>query len=237
MKKSSYPFETIGIVHSPFKEKFGTPRQPGLIKQTLFSIEMLAPYDCDEAFDGLDNFSHLWISFIFHQNKNKPWSPKVRPPRLGGNQRVGVFASRSPYRPNPIGLSVVELTGLRRKQGKLFIDIKGADLIEGTPVVDIKPYVPYADCVVEAKGGYATTLPTSKLNVQFSDKAAQKIIEVAVDYPDLKTLIEQVLELDPRPAYLSGTDDKVQYGIKLLDFDIRWETEGDEVLVLSLESI
>jgi len=164
----------IGIVHSPFKEKFGTPRQPGLIKQTLFSIEMLAPYDCDEAFDGLDNFSHLWISFIFHQNKNKPWSPKVRPPRLGGNQRVGVFASR---------------------------------------------------------------LPTSKLNVQFNDKAAQKIIEVAADYPDLKTLIEQVLELDPRPAYLSGTDDKVQYGIKLLDFDIRWETEGDEVLVLSLESI
>jgi len=110
----------IGVVHSPFKEKFGTPRQPGLITDAVASIELLAPFDREEALQGIEQFSHLWISFIFHHNKEKSWTPKVRPPRLGGNKSIGVFASRSPYRPNPTGLSVVELSGVRKEKNKLF---------------------------------------------------------------------------------------------------------------------
>jgi len=230
-----YKLEPIGIIHSPFKEKFGTPRQPGLIKQASFSLEILSPYNCDEAFEGLDGFSHLWITFIFHKNRDKVWSPKVRPPRFGGNQRIGVFASRSPYRPNPIGLSVVELTGIRHHQGKLFIDIKGADLIEGTPVLDIKPYVPYADCITDAKAGYASTSPAAKLIVEFSDTTMQQVRNAEAEQPELQHFIRQVLELDPRPAYANKASDKVHYGMKLLDFDIQWQVEDDVVTVLSLD--
>lgn len=229
-----FELEPIGIIHSPFKEKFGTPRQPGLIKQASFNMEILSPYDCEEAFEGLEVFSHLWITFVFHKNRDKKWSPKVRPPRLGGNQRIGVFASRSPYRPNPIGLSVVELSGIRRVKGKLFIDIKGADLIDGTPVLDIKPYIPYADCIAEAKGGYASTTPAAKLLVQFNECALQQIRAVEAEHPDLQNFIRQVLELDPRPAYVNSTNDKVQYGMKLLDFDVQWQVEGNRAIVISL---
>lgn len=234
----SFEFKPVAIIHSPFKEKFGTPRQPGLIKQALFSLEVLSPYDCDEAFEELEGFSHLWIIFVFHKNRDRQWSPKVRPPRLGGNQRIGVFASRSPYRPNPIGLSAVELLGIRRDQGKLFIDIKGADLIDGTPVLDIKPYVPYADCITEAKSDYASTPPIPKLHVQFNDQVLKQISNTEAAYPDIQNFIRQVIELDPRPAYANSTNDKAQYGMKLLDFDVQWQIEeGDVVTVLSLNKI
>lgn len=235
MKSISYQFETIGIIHSPFKEKFGAPRQPGLVKQALSSLEVLPPYDCDEAFDGLEGFSHIWITFVFHQNRDKVWSPKVRPPRLGGNQRIGVFASRSPYRPNPVGLSVVELVGVRHEQGKLFVDIKGADMIDGTPVLDIKPYIPYADSIPEAKAGYALQQPVAKLSVQFSEVARQQVNEQVRLHPDLEVFIMQVLELDPRPAYVQSADDSARYGMKLLDFDVQWQVDGEVVTVLSLD--
>lgn len=234
MKNPAYQFETIAIVHSPFKEKFGTPRQPGLVKQALFSLEMLPPYDCEDAFEGLEDFSHLWLTFVFHQNRDKAWSPKIRPPRLGGNQRVGVFASRSPYRPNPIGLSVVEFIGVRREQGKLFIDLKGADLIEGTPVLDIKPYIPYADAIHAAHAGYASQPPDSVLAVQFSELAQQQVNDESLIHPDLEVFIKQVLELDPRPAYVKSVEDSALFGMKLLNYDIQWQVEGEVVTVLSL---
>jgi tRNA (adenine37-N6)-methyltransferase len=135
-------FTPIGIVHSPFKEKFGVPRQPGIATAARATLELLPPYDREEALEGLSGFSHVWLVFVFHATAAQGWQPSVRPPRLGGNVRVGVFASRSMFRPNPIGLSVVELEGYGREDGRLVLHVKGADLIDGTPVLDIKPYIP-----------------------------------------------------------------------------------------------
>lgn len=225
----------IGIAHSPFKEKFGTPRQPGLIAEAEFTIELLPPYDKREALDGIEQFSHLWISFIFHQNKDKSWTPKVRPPRLGGNKSIGVFASRSPYRPNPMGLSVVEFVKIREENNKLLIDIKGADLVDGTPVLDIKPYIPYSDCIKDAKAGYATQPPGAKLKVVFSEQAQQQLQHASEQYPQLENFIRQVLELDPAPAYVDNNKSNKQYGVKLLEFDVQWQVTEGCATVISLE--
>ena len=230
-----YELTTVGIVHSPFKEKFGTPRQPGLITEAIFSIELLAPYDKKEALQGIEQFSHLWISFIFHKNKDKPWTPKVRPPRLGGNKSIGVFASRSPYRPNPIGLSAVELIGIREENNKLWVDIKGADLVDGTPVLDIKPYIPYSDSIKQATAGYAEQPPSAKLEVEFSEQAQQQLQLANEQHPQLEKFIRQVIALDPRPAYTSDDEPEKKYGAKLFDFDVKWHVKNGIATVTSLE--
>ena len=219
----NFELTAIGIVHSPFKEKFGTPRQPGLVSEANCTIELLSPYDTQDALEGIEEFSHLWISFIFHKNKDKKWSPKVRPPRLGGNKSIGVFASRSPYRPNPVGLSVVEFVGTREENNKLLIDIKGADLVEGTPVLDIKPYIAYSDSIQQAKAGYAEQAPEAKLEVVFSEQAQQQLQHAREQYPQLECFIRQVIELDPRPAYVGNSEPGKQYGVKLLEFDVQWQ--------------
>ena len=226
----------IGVVHSPFKEKFGTPRQPGLITDAVASIELLPPYDREEALQGIEQFSHLWISFIFHHNKEKSWTPKVRPPRLGGNKSIGVFASRSPYRPNPTGLSVVELTGVRKEQNKLFLDVKGADLVDGTPVIDIKPYIPYTDSISHAKAGYAEQQPVASLKVEFSEQARQQLQQASEHYPQLESFIEQVIGLDPRPAYSAEEQSEKSYGVKLLEYDVQWQVKDGTATVLSLQN-
>ncbi|MCP4325028.1 MAG: tRNA (N6-threonylcarbamoyladenosine(37)-N6)-methyltransferase TrmO, partial [Alteromonadales bacterium] len=167
MNKSS--FETIAKIHSPYKEKFAVPRQPGLVPSANALLEILPPYDDINAFTGLDDFSHLWLMFVFHKNKqNKNWQPTVRPPRLGGNKRLGVFATRSPNRPNPIGLSLVEFHGVIQKQGKLFLQLSNIDLVDGTPIVDIKPYIPYADSKPDASAGFAQATPEILMEVCFS---------------------------------------------------------------------
>ena len=231
----TFRFEQIGVVHSPFKEKFGTPRQPGLIEKVFASIELLAPYDQEEALQGIEQFSHLWLSFIFHHNKEKSWTPKVRPPRLGGNKTIGVFASRSPYRPNPLGLSVVKLLGIRQQDNKLFIDIQGADLIDETPIIDIKPYIPYTDSITDAEAGYAQQQPTAKLKVVFSEPATVQLEQYNNSYPQLASFIEQVIGLDPRPAYISEERSDKQYGVKLMEFDVQWQVEDNVATVLSLK--
>ena len=231
----NYELTTIGIVHSPFKEKFGTPRQPGLITEAIFSIELLAPYDKKEALQGIEQFSHLWISFIFHKNKDKAWTPKVRPPRLGGNKNIGVFASRSPYRPNPIGLSAVELIGIREENNKLWVDIKGADLVDGTPVLDIKPYILYSDSIKQATAGYAEQPPSAKLEVEFSEQAQQQLQLANEQHPQLEKIIRQVIELDPRPAYASDDEPEKKYGAKLFEFDVKWQVQKGIATVISLE--
>src|SRR3954463_4060851 len=136
-------FPAIGIIHSCFKEKFGIPRQPGLAPLATAQLELLPPYDNRAALEGLETCSHIWLQFVFHANKRDAWKPKVKPPRLGGNKSLGVFATRSPTRPAPIGLSVVKLDGISEADGKLFLNLSGIDLLDGTPVLDIKPYVPY----------------------------------------------------------------------------------------------
>lgn len=225
-----FSFPAIGIVHSCFKEKFGIPRQPGLAPLATAEIELLPPYDDPNAFDGLEGTSHLWIQFVFHANKspNKPdgWKPKVKPPRLGGNKSLGVFATRSPTRPAPIGLSVVRYEGLRQRDGKWFVAISGVDLLEGTPVLDIKPYVPYVDCVTDAHNRFAAQPPAAiKVDIP-ADLAA-----ICSDYQqktsiDLAGLITQVLQQDPRPQYQQPEPDRV-YGMKLLDLDVRWRYQTD----------
>lgn len=221
-----FTFPAIGIVHSCFKEKFGIPRQPGLAPLASADIELLPPYDDRSAFDGLEGCTHLWIQFVFHANKREEWKPKVKPPRLGGNKSLGVFATRSPTRPAPIGLSVVSFNGLVERDGKLLVQISGVDLLEGTPVLDIKPYVPYVDCVRAAENQFAAA-PPELIAVEIPDS----LMAVCADYrsrigTDLAGLIIQILQQDPRPPYQQPEPGRI-YGMKLLDLDVRWRYLDD----------
>lgn len=232
-----FTFTPIGIIHSPFKEKFGVPRQPGIAPAVRATLELLPPYDRDEALEGLAGFSHVWIVFVFHATADQGWNPTVRPPRLGGNTRVGVFASRSTFRPNPIGLSVVELAGCGREDGRLLLHLRGADLIDGTPVLDIKPYVPYVDSIPNASGGFAAGAPEVRLAVRFTTEAEAQAAARAEEYPQLRELITQVLGADPRPAYREDEPAERIYGMRLLDFDLRWRVEEGVAVVVELREL
>jgi tRNA (adenine37-N6)-methyltransferase len=218
---NSYSFQPIGRIHSCYTEKFGIPRQSGLVPDAPAFLEVWPPFDQDEAFRALDGFSHVWLLFVFHRCVGLPWRATVRPPRLGGNARVGVFASRSGFRPNALGQSAVRLTAIEREKDKLHLHLKGADLLDGTPVLDIKPYLPYADSIPEACSGYAPAAPPCKFNVIFSPEAeaACRSLESS-GYPDLKHLIALHLLQDPRPAYQS--DRQKSYGMRLWDVNIRF---------------
>lgn len=230
----NFTFTPIGIIHSPFKQKFGVPRQPGLAPAARALLELLPPYDRDEALAGLADFSHVWLVFVFHATARQGWSPTVRPPRLGGNTRVGVFASRSTFRPNAIGLSVVELAGFGREDGRLVLHLRGADLVDGTPVLDIKPYLPYVDSIPNAAGGFAAGAPEVRLAVRFTPQSEQQIAARAPTHPQLRELIEQVLGADPRPAYRGAETAQRVYGMRLLDFDLRWRMEEGAAVVVEL---
>jgi tRNA-Thr(GGU) m(6)t(6)A37 methyltransferase TsaA len=168
---AQFSLSPIGTIHSCYGEKFGIPRQPGLVKSATATLELLPPYNSPDALRGLDGFSHLWVIFLFHQSTRNQWKATVRPPRLGGNERVGVFASRSNFRPNPIGLSVVELLTVEGTQ----LHLGGGDFLDGTPVLDIKPYLPYADCIPSATGAFATRTPEPVNTVECPDEAERAI--------------------------------------------------------------
>ena len=229
-----FKFNAIGVVRSCFKEKFGIPRQPGLIESVESTIEIMPPYSQLDAFRGIEQFSHIWVIFVFHQNIDKQWRTTVRPPRLGGNARIGVFASRSPFRPNPVGLSVVELLEARPEGDRFILRVQGADLLDDTPVLDIKPYIPYADAV-DASHGYAQR-PDQKLNTEFTEQAARQVeaSEQRLGQP-VHALIEQMLSLDPRPAYRDDDSGDGIYGIRLFDFNLRFRVRGNVATVLELE--
>jgi len=222
-----YPCEVIGLIESPFKEKFGIPRQPGLVAAEGV-LRMLTPYDRPEMFEGLEDFSHIWLTFVFHANVAQGWQPRVRPPRLGGNARVGVFASRAPFRPNHLGLSVVELLGVDERDG-LRLRLRGLDLLDGTPVLDIKPYVPYTDAIADARAGFAPEAPPARLPVRFAEATARLLAE----RPGLRELIANTLALDPRPAYHADDPARV-YGMRLADLDVRWRVLAGAVEVIEL---
>ncbi len=233
-------FEAIGWVRSPFKEKFGIPRQAGLVPEISATVEIAEAFAQAEAFRGLEEFSHLWLVFAFHASAEEGWKPTVRPPRLGGNERRGVFATRSPYRPNPIGLSAVALEGIERAGARLELRVRGADLLDGTPVLDIKPYLPYADSIPLAKSGFAAEAPGPGLRVRFSAAAAQQCREREQrDLPGLEGLIRGILQQDPRPAYRRGPrredgGEDESYGMRLHDLDVKWRVEGGVVSVVGL---
>ncbi len=227
----SYCFTPIGYLNTPFPDKFGIPRQPRLAPHATGTLRLLAPYDRAEAVRGLEDFSHVWLSFIFHQTAGE-WSPTVRPPRLGGNRRVGVFASRSPFRPNPLGLSLVELAGIDTVDG-VVLHFRGVDLVSGTPVLDIKPYIPFVESQPQAQGGFVDGPPV-RLEVAFSASAAA-VCAACGQYPDLRALISEVLAQDPRPAY--ADDPHRIYGVRLYEFDVKWRCDGSTAIVEALERV
>ncbi|AVZ81699.1 tRNA (N6-threonylcarbamoyladenosine(37)-N6)-methyltransferase TrmO [Edwardsiella ictaluri] len=227
-------FEPIGVIRSPYKEKFAIPRQPGLICDGGGTLDLLPPYNQPEAVRGLEGFSHLWVIFVFHQTMDGGWRPTVRPPRLGGNARVGVFATRSTFRPNPIGMSLVELHGIETRNG-VRLQLGSLDLVDGTPVLDIKPYLPFAESQPQARAGFAQQAPPADMPVLFSPGAQAQIAQRQQDYPHLTRFIRQILAQDPRPAYRRVEEENRVYAVHLLDFNLRWQVKNDVCEVLGLD--
>lgn len=236
MSEQSWTFHTIGRVCSPLTEKFGLPRQPGLVPELKSYLEISPPFNREEAFRELRGFSHIWVLAVFHQALREHWQPTVRPPRLGGNERVGVFASRSPYRPNPIALSLCALDRIEVTATSLRLHVSGCDLVDGTPVLDIKPYLPYAESVPAARGGYSAALPHTLLAVTFSAEAQTQCAQWTHRYPDLDKLIRALLAQDPRPAYQQA-DVRQEYGMHVYDLNVRFAVHGTAVVVLAIEPV
>ena len=218
----------IARIHNDFKEKFGIPRQSGLSGELTSRIVFEPEYRNPEALRGIEGYSHLWLIWQFSEALREDWSPTVRPPRLGGNKRVGVFATRSPYRPNPIGLSSVKLERVEadRTEGTVLI-VSGADLLDGTPIYDIKPYLAYSDSHPEAVGGFADPVREYALNVVFCKELLSK-----VHISKQKSLI-QILEQDPRPSYQN--DPEREYGMRFADYEIFFKVDGETLTVVRVE--
>ena len=218
--------EPIAHIKTCYGEKFGVPRQPGLVDEACGQLVFEPRYRTPDAVRGLEGFSHLWLVFIFHRNNNKDWKPTVRPPRLGGNKKRGVFASRSPFRPNPIGLSCLKIEKLDLTDPLApIIHLRGVDLVDDTPVIDIKPYVPYADSLPDAIGGFAQTAP-QPLDVHWQGDTDNSIDATT------KLLIEKSLSLDPRPAYQQDGDQR-EYGCLIGGHNVRWTIKNNVVLILA----
>lgn len=232
---SKFQFEQIGVIRSPYKEKFAVPRQPGLVKSGGGELHLIAPYNQADAVRGLEAFSHLWVLFIFHQTMEGGWRPTVRPPRLGGNARMGVFATRSTFRPNPVGMSLVELKSIRCQKDQVILELGGLDLVDGTPVVDIKPYLPFAEALPDARASYAQQAPQADMPVYFTDALAAELVHLEKRYPRLREFIVDVLAQDPRPAYRKEEDAGKAYAVWLLDFNVRWRVTDSGFEVFALE--
>lgn len=214
----------IGHIHTDFPTKFGIPRQSGLVEELKATITFEPEYRNPEAFRGLEEFSHIWLLWKFSKSEKENWSATVKPPRLGGKKRMGVFATRSPYRPNDIGLSSVKLEKIifDEKTGPV-LHVAGADLMDGTPIYDIKPYIAYADSHPEATEGFAGTVKEKQLQVEFPE-------ELLNVYPkEKRKAIAAVLKQDPRPAY--DTDETRVYGVEFAGFDVRFMVKGDLLTV------
>ncbi|MEY4588742.1 MAG: hypothetical protein RL497_818 [Pseudomonadota bacterium] len=231
----TFTLAPIGIIRSCFSQKFGIPRQPGLAPDAVGYLTLLAPFNNQEAVVGLEGVSHLWVQFIFHEGYSG-WKPRVKMPRLGGNKTLGVFATRSPNRPNNIGLSVVRLLKVE-VEPEVVLTLGGVDILDGTPVLDIKPYLPYADALDHARNDWASEAP-GVCAVRFSVLASAQCVEFIEAYPRLRPLIEQVLAQDPRPSYQEFDGARV-YVLRLWDVDVRWRFglagAAWEVEVLSVE--
>lgn len=220
MSADSLDLKPIGVIHSCFSEKFGIPRQAGLVKNATAELELYKEFGREEMFRGLDQFSHIWVSFIFHKVIEDGWRPTTRPPWLGGQKRVGVFASRTPHRPNFLGLSVVKLEGIRTRGSRVVLDLSGVDLLDQTPVVDIRPYLPYSDIRTEAEQGYAG-IERKERPVVFTAQAQGFCHEYQKKTgKDLQKLLEEVIGQDPRPAFQRDRDR--EFGVLLWNVNSRF---------------
>ncbi len=233
-----FTFPAVGIMRSCYKAKFGIPRQPGLVEEAKGAIELIPPYNQPNAVRGLEDFSHIWVMFVFHLAIREGWKATVRPPRLGGDKRIGVFASRSPFRPSPIGLSVLKMERIvQGDHGKLVIEVTGQDILDGTPILDIKPYLPYTDSIPDAIGGFAPTAPNAEaLKVIVSPKA-ERDFEVIGRRGNLsfKNLAIKVISADPRPAY--QREDGRVYGVFLDGYEVIWRADGDSAEIIGVEKV
>lgn len=230
----SIQVQTIARISSPFTEKFGIPRQPGLAPSITAEVILEPEFSSPEAVAGLEQCSHVWLLFIFSRAVDQGWKPRVRPPRLGGNEKLGVFASRSPFRPNHVGMSVVELLDIQTTGKSVVLKVRGADLLDGTPIIDIKPYLPYADSLPEATYALASGATKLDLPLQLSTEAQQQLSQIATDYPsELKQQISELLACDPRPAYQQ--DPERIYGVRLYDLNIRFQIRETSIDLLSIE--
>ena len=214
--------EPVAYIKNGYKEKFGVPRQSGLAPSVKSVVEFCEGYRDENCVRDILQYSHLWLIWGFSKNE-KQWSPTVRPPKLGGNKRVGVFATRSPFRPNPLGLSCVRLEGVEDSdKGKILV-VSGADLADGTPIYDIKPYLPYVDNIPQAKGGFAEEHKNDSVEVEFSSATALLLTE------NEKENITELLSLDPRPSYQN--DEERIYGLGFEDMQIKFRYSGGKIIV------
>lgn len=220
--------EAIAHIHTDFPSKFGIPRQSGLAEALEGSIVFERKYRDVSALRGLEGYSHIWLIWGFSGAEMEGWSPTVKPPRLGGNRRMGVFATRSPFRPNRLGLSCVRLTGIETgtPRGPV-LHVAGADLMDGTPIYDIKPYLPYVDCRSDATGGFTDDIDYQLLAVDFPDALLEMIP------PEKREALIEVLAQDPRPGYRHGEDGR-RYGVSFAGFDVRFAVEGDALRVVEV---
>lgn len=230
-----YKLEVIATIESPFRQRFGIPRQPGLV-DALGSICLKPGFDDPSMLDGLEGFSHLWVTFLFHANADQGWKAKVKPPRLGGRQQVGVYASRSPFRPNSLGLSALKIERIEKNKRPVRIHVSGLDLLDGTPVVDIKPYIEYTDSITGTLGGFAPEAPEKVQQVVFSDKSRVLLEQLDDSYIN-EELIRGVLELDPRPAYKKNKASERIYGMQLGEYEIKWQVEDILTTVVEINRV
>ena len=219
----------IGYIRTAFPTKFGLPRQSGLCKSIEATLVFEPEFRVPEALKGLEKYSHVWIIWGFSENKAEKFSPTVRPPRLGGNTRLGVFATRSPFRPNPLGLSSVRLLGIERTADGTVLLVAGADLMDGTPIFDIKPYIPYCDCHESATGGFTDTAEDFLLDVDFPKTLLCKLPE------SKRASVLEILSHDPRPSYQNDPD-RV-YGLSYGGWDIRFTVKDKALLVQEVTEI
>ena len=220
---SDFSMKAIARIRSDFTTKFGVPRQSGLVDELESTIVFEPEYRNADALRGLEGFSHLWLVWVFDQAIRETWSPTVRPPRLGGNTRMGVFATRSPFRPNPIALSCVRLAGMEETAEGTVLRIRGADLMDGTPILDIKPYIPYADCHPEAVGGFASAPAGETLEVVIPDNLLSRIPE------NRRDALRGVLAQDPRPHY--HDDPERVYGFGFGGMEVKFTVAGTVLTV------
>ena len=223
-----FSMKVIARIHSDFSTKFGVPRQSGLVDELEATIIFEPEYRNPDALRGLDGFSHLWLVWVFDQAVRKDWSPTVRPPRLGGNQRMGVFATRSPFRPNPIALSSVKLAGIEQTaEHGTVLKIRGADLMDGTPILDIKPYIPYADSHPDAIGGFASAPAGETLEVTIPPESLERIPA------SRREALRGVLAQDPRPHYQD--DPGRVYGFGFAGLEVKFSVDGNQLTVLNIQ--
>jgi tRNA-Thr(GGU) m(6)t(6)A37 methyltransferase TsaA len=220
----------IAHILTPFAQKFSIPRQGLSLSCAKGELVFSEHINTEQALDGISDFSHLWLLFLFHENAEKGYKSKVRPPRLGGNKKVGVFATRSSFRPNNIGMSVVKNLGVSNNR----LYVQGVDLLTNTPIIDIKPYLPYADSLPHAQAGFAQEKPIARLTLTYSEIAQAKLPEYQTRHEDIVALIDNILTQDPRPSYKQNKIDDRIYVIHLYDIEISWTITHNTVNVLDI---